>query len=498
MQTYHKIIALSGGWLLWASLLSSCKKLVSVPDPVSTISTSQVFNSEKQANGAMAGVYSRLINGDDPVGAPPVGESSFAAGLSTMLGGLSSDELYFFRSVTEKSWYLVNTNKLTAQEASRTSSVWTSAYGAIYGANSVIEGLAASTSPDLKDSVKQAMTGEAKFVRAFSYFYLTNFFGDIPLVLTIDFNKTRNMPRASQAQIYGQMEMDLREAAAAMPEAYPTSMGERIRPNRYAASALLARVYLYQQNYAGAVEAATTVINQAGLYQLEPDPNNAFVIASREAIWQLKQNDVSVLLRNATPEGYVFIPIYLKTGVASYVFTDTQMKAFETGDKRLCWIDSTKAAPQPGMPAVVSYYPNKYHIGQPNGELMTPPREYYVMLRLAEQYLIRAEAAANGGPGGLASAIADLNVVRSRAGLPALAASLNKEQVLTAVAKERQTELFAEWGHRWLDLKRTGKAAALLSAIPLKQPWAGNHQLLYPIPNTEISVNHFLTQNPGY
>jgi hypothetical protein len=174
------------------------------------------------------------------------------------------------------------------------------------------------------------------------------------------------------------------------------------------------------------------------------------------------------------------------------------MNAFEAGDKRRCWIDSTNAAPMDGMPKVVSYYPNKYNIGQPNSAFMAPPREYYVMLRLAEQYLVRAEAAANGGPGGLASAIADLNVIRSRAGLPALPASLGKDQVLAAVAKERQTELFAEWGHRWFDLKRTGKAHTLLSAIPLKQPWAGDHQLLYPIPNTEISVNHFLTQNPGY
>jgi hypothetical protein len=124
--------------------------------------------------------------------------------------------------------------------------------------------------------------------------------------------------------------------------------------------------------------------------------------------------------------------------------------------------------------------------------------EYYMVLRLAEQYLIRAEAEANGAGGGTAAAIADLNVIRGRAGLPALSPSLTPAQVITAVAHERQTELFAEWGHRWLDLKRTGQAGAVLSVIPLKQPWLGAYQLLYPIPFTETQDDPNLVQNPGY
>ncbi|NML39877.1 RagB/SusD family nutrient uptake outer membrane protein [Chitinophaga sp. G-6-1-13] len=498
MQNYHKIFTVSGGLLLCAFLHSSCKKLVSVPDPVNTISTSQVFGSEKQANGAMVGIYTRMINGDDPFLTTSVGDRSFAGGLSTFMGGLSSDELFYFTGTADNSWYMPNANKLTAFDAGRCGYIWTSAYTSIYSANGVIEGIAAATSPNLKDSVKRALTGEAKFVRAFAYFYLTNFFGDVPLALTIDFNKTRLMPRTPQVQVYQQLVQDLKEAAAAMPEAYPTSMGERIRPNRYAASALLARVYLYQKDYAGAVEAATTVINQTSLYQLEPDPDNAFTVASREAIWQLQQANAANMRGNATPEGYDMSPSMPKIGIAPYCLTDMQMKAFEPGDKRLSWVDSTKASPGLNLPEIVAYFPNKYKIGRTNNAFGAPPREYYVMLRLAELYLVRAEAAANGGPGGLSAAIADLNVIRSRAGLPALSNSLNKEQVLAAVAKERQTELFAEWGHRWFDLKRTGKAHDILTALPLKQPWAGDYQLVYPIPISEINVNHFLTQNSGY
>ncbi|HEY0175448.1 MAG TPA: RagB/SusD family nutrient uptake outer membrane protein, partial [Pedobacter sp.] len=71
------------------------------------------------------------------------------------------------------------------------------------------------------------------------------------------------------------------------------------------------------------------------------------------------------------------------------------------------------------------------------------------------------------------------------------------EGLLDAIAQERRVELFAEWGHRFLDLKRTGKATAILGVIPAKQPWDQN-QLLFPIPSSEIQANPGLTQNPGY
>lgn len=162
--------------------------------------------------------------------------------------------------------------------------------------------------------------------------------------------------------------------------------------------------------------------------------------------------------------------------------------------RRSVWVDSTDYT----LNNVTSRYlfPYKYKTGKHNRVPGGTATEYYMVLRLAEQYLIRAEANALGGQLGLA--INDLNALRRRAGLGDLSNTLNKEQVLAAVAKERQTELFAEWGHRWMDLKRTGKATEVLSAIPYKQPWRGDYQLLYPIPVEEIRKDHFLTQNPNY
>jgi hypothetical protein len=128
----------------------------------------------------------------------------------------------------------------------------------------------------------------------------------------------------------------------------------------------------------------------------------------------------------------------------------------------------------------------------------SPANEYQMVMRLAEMYLVRAEAKINGAPGGKDGAIDDLNVIRNRAGLGMLAKSLSDQAVKAAVAKERQIELFAEGGNRWFDLKRTGAAHAVLTAIPLKLPWEGDYQLLYPIPVREIQTNSALIQNDRY
>ncbi|WP_121196115.1 RagB/SusD family nutrient uptake outer membrane protein [Mucilaginibacter gracilis] len=135
------------------------------------------------------------------------------------------------------------------------------------------------------------------------------------------------------------------------------------------------------------------------------------------------------------------------------------------------------------------YYFSKYKQKLTN---TTATGEYVTYLRLAEQYLIRAEARAKQG--NLAGAIADINVIRTRAGLLNTTAVLQPD-ILLAIEQERRIELFGEYGHRWNDLRRTGRANAVLGA--LKTTWTAN-AALYPIPKTEIQNNSNLTQNPGY
>ncbi|HVU94331.1 MAG TPA: RagB/SusD family nutrient uptake outer membrane protein [Puia sp.] len=486
MQYNYKLPAI----LLLLSILglSACRKLVSVPEPINTLTTAEVFSTDAEASSAMAGIYTTMIN---PLGYYPTG---FANGEVTISGGLSSDDLVYANSGT---LVRVNTNHLLPTDGS---GAW-DAYNEIYGANAVIGGIAASTSPLLHDSVRKELTGEAKFVRALCYFYLTNFNGDVPLALTIDFNQTRNLPRAPQADVYRQIIQDLKDAQAALPADYSVGGGERIRPNKWAATALLARVYLYTGDNADAFTQASAVIANTGQYSLVSDLNGVFLANSTEAIWQLQQNTSHADLGTATSEGFLILPNPLNTGFSTFNLSPQLLAAFEPGDlRRSAWVDSTNNSQNVplGRPSVTTYFPFKYKTGSYNYSIGGTASEYYMVLRLAEQYLIRAEAEANGAGGGTAAAIADLNVIRQRAGLPALPSALTPAQVTAAVAHERQVELFAEWGHRWLDLKRTGQAHAVLSVIPLKQPWAGDYQLLYPISITEIQADPNLTQNPGY
>ncbi len=470
--------------LVVVALFFSCNKLVEIPEPKDTLTTTKVFSTDAQAQSAMSGLLSTMINGSAIISVLP---ANFSNGVVTYLNGLSADELTVVASGAGKN--LFNTNTLVAGVQDQ---IWPTAYRSIYDANAIVEGIEASTSAMLKPLTRVTLTAEAKFIRAFSYFYLVNTYGDVPLVLTTDFNKTVNLPRTAVATIYQQMISDLTDAVNGLPADYATGGGERIRPNKWAAKALLARVYLFTGNNTGAIKEATDVIAQNSLYQLQmTDLNQVFLKNNTEAIWQLAQNSENRDFGNATPEGYYFQPN--STGAIYTVISNELINAFESGDlRRSSWINST-VFPAGGTTYV---YPYKYKVGVNNRVISAPTTEYYMVLRLAEQYLIRAEAEAINGESDLA--IDDLNVIRKRAGLGDLPKTLTKDALLAAVAKERQTELFVEWGHRWMDLKRTGKASAVLSAMPLKQPWLGDYQLLYPIPVEEIRKDHFLIQNPKY
>jgi hypothetical protein len=472
----------------------SCRKMVTVAEPINSITSAEIFSTNTQAAAAMAGVYSQMIN----TGGYTL---SLTNGETTVIGGLSSDELlgYGLNQTAFAGLRDINTNHLTFSNTN-TPILWQDAYKTIYGCNSVIEGIAASTAGTLTDSVRKELTAEAKFVRAFCYFYLVNFYGDVPLALTVDFNKTRNMARTPSKDVYHQIILDLKDAQAVLPADYSAAgpAMERTVPNRWAATALLARVYLYRGDYAGAETQATAVIGNTALYGLEPDPNNVFLANSREAIWQLAQTATEPVIKNATTEGVAIIPNPLSTGLARYYLSDQQLNAFEPNDlRRTDWVNSTDFVSAPGAAPETLNYPYKYKVGSATAS-NAPPSEYYMVVRLAEILLIRAEARAHGAGGGPATAADDLNAIRARAGLGGLSNSMDQTQAQAAVAQERRVELFAEWGHRWLDLKRTGQASSVLSALPLKQPWAGDYQLLYPIPFNEIQADHFLVQNPQY
>jgi hypothetical protein len=364
--------------------------------------------------------------------------------------------------------------------------IWEPIYSLIYTCNVSIKEIAASAG--MSPPVKKQLAGEMKFMRAFLYFQLVNLFGDIPLALTSDYRLNRALPRTPVAQVYQQMMQDLAEAEAALDTAYVDGFGsvvtERVRPNKWAAIALLARVCLYQGNWIGAQAKAGMLIDNS-TFILEPDLNKVFLSISNEAIFQIE-----IRTNNSTEDARAYRTIFGFSTLTPAVLTSAFVSLFSFTDARLIkWVGSYTLQPSSTI-SIPYHHPNKYKINS------TPPTDYVMVLRLAEQYLIRAEARAQQN--NLAGAKTDLDAIRLRAGLPGVTVT-TKEAMLQAIAHERQVELFTEWGHRWFDLKRTGAMDSLMMRVSAEKGTVWKpHYKLFPIAQEEINHNPNLTQNPGY
>ena len=271
-----------------------------------------------------------------------------------------------------------------------------------------------------------------------------------------------------------------------------TPSSDRLRPNKWTATALLARVYLYKNDWPNAEAKATLLINNKALYDTVP-LNSVFLKNSKEAIWQLQPVNVGwnteearvFVLPSSGPSGSSPVdgyPVYL---------SDFFRNAFESGDKRkVNWINNVTINGSTGM--MTYYYPFKYKVASVN----SPVTEYSMVFRLAEQYLIRAEARAQQS--NISGAQNDLNVLRARAGLQGTSAS-SKSALIEAAFNERRFELFTEWGHRWLDLKRTGKVDEVMQYVAgLKGTSWNTNWKWYPISQYDRIQNPNLGQNTGY
>ena len=449
-------------YFLVFTCLQGCKKFVEVDPPKTQITKDLVFTTDATATSAIEGLYEQMMENIE----------SIANGGLTLYTGLSSDELVYY--MTTPSYGEFYSNGLEPTNENLKSNLWGPSYNYIYQANSIIEGLSKSTTVSV--TLKQQLIGEAKFIRAFYYFYLTNLWGDVPLIISTDYLINSKAGRIQQNEIYDQIIADLTDAKSLLSSDYSFSNGERIRPTQWAAIALLARVYLYIGDWTNAEAQSSLLINNTNFFSLA-DLNDVFLKNSNEAIWQL----LPVVPDVNTGEGYMFAQT---DGIPTYAgVSDNLLAVFEAGDNRkTSWIYSYSSDNQ-------NYnVPFKYKL-----QFSPSQDEYNTVLRLAEQYLIRAEARAEQN--NILGAQSDLNTIRNRAGLSNTLAG-NKEELLLAIGHERQVELFAEWGHRWLDLKRTHQADIILG--PLKRANWQSTDSLYPIPQYEIDNDPNLTQNAGY
>ena len=451
-----------GMLFLFSFYIMSCESFLDLDPPKNKLTSETVFEDTAIVESALANIYYNMRENGIVSGG--------FFGLTTSMG-IYTDELDYYG--TSDDFLKLYNHEVTASDIGNISNWWSQSYNLIYAANDIIKGVENSTA--LSEEEKAAFKGQALFVRGYLHSLLVALYGDIPYINTTNYIENNVVSRTPVNTVYESIIEDLTNAVSLLDDT--DTSGERVLPNKSVANALLARIYLYVEDWTKAEETADKLI---GTHNLELDINKVFLKASQETLWQFKPGGPSI---ENTQEGSLLVIESLPT--QGYALTNNLVTAFEPDDlRRSNWVGSITD----GTISLQFAYKYKETLNSTQESL-----EYSIIFRLAEQYLIRAEARAQLGD--ITGAQADLNVIRNRAGLGnTTAATMN--DLLDAILQERQVELFTEQGHRWFDLKRMGKASEVLT--PIKTNWLDTNILL-PIPDAELLINpNLLPQNDGY
>ncbi len=443
-----------------------CKSNIDL-SPISQIDASTGFTTKSDMDAAMNGCYNALL-------------SNNSYGLNYWIGAdLTADNLTdvgTFQDLKELENKIISTNNAT------TTNYWINAYSGINRLNNVIASAPKAAAND-KAVNADLYTAEARCLRAFQYFNLLRYYGGsetgynkasglgVPLVLkpTLALADTTSTPRSPEADCWKAIVDDLTFAAKNLPARSGTISNNTGRINGNIANALLARAYLYTGDWANAEAISDNIIKNGG-YSLLASASYANIFASKntaESIWELQFDS-----QNSNAAAFY----YFSTGLGgrNEISSTSSLKAaHETGDIRLP-VNYTLATSAVPVAKTLKYT----HVDGTDN---------VIQVRLAEMYLIRAEARANQSK--FVDALVDVNIIRARAGLtPAVAAT--QADLLLAIEKERRIELAHE-GHRWFDLRRYNRT----STVGVTQGFRN----LWPIPDREVTTSGgIIAQNPGY
>lgn len=463
------------GLLICMSVLPACEEFLEIPAPTNSVTGETVFLNKGTIDKLMNNMYYNWA------------QSSGIVVQYARSAEFFSDNAY---NPTGTSFYPEMTGQLTPETSTMSSGLWGIWYTTIYGANLILEGL--PDAPGITDeAVRDAYMGASLTIRAAAHYYLARTFGDVPINLTADVAENSFKPRAAVAEVYAQVIADLNEAMTLLPE---TGAGnKRYIDNKYIPQALLARVYTTMGNWTAAETAANAVI-ASGQYQLVTDLADVFYRPSKEVISSLGNTwAFSAVYQDRALTGTSFDPVNT-FGQGSYpALSEDLLNSFETGDNRkTIWVNLENSGGYSN--------PNNRYFSIKFLNTAVPVQagkeQDYVFIRLAEMYLIRAEARARKTSPDLTGAASDLDLIRNRAGLANTTATTQTD-LINAIIKERRVEFFHEGGYRWDDLVRTGTADAVISALPWKINW-DSYKTLWPIPLAQVNLNSNLEQNPGY
>ena len=491
----HKIFLI----LIAAGLfLGSCTKEFLEVQPKGTSLEENYYQNAQEA-------YNGLVAAYDPLG------TECGATYSNKLGPLNSasDDCYAGGATSSDvpAWQAWNNYTVDASVGIQ-GDFWSRNFTGVYRANILLSKL---DGVPMDEALKARYIAEAKFLRAYFYFDLVRLFKNVPLFTSlVSPADIFNVTQAKPEDVWAQIEKDLNEAIPDLPVSIPVSENGRV--TKMAATALLGKVILYQNNDSRMLEAADLFeqVNTSPNYELLPDFGQIFRADNefnKESIFEIAHTSQALHGWEAWPnfEGNVYTQMcgpraYVgPTYVAGWGFNPItpELVALLKNDPRYPYtvsnIDSLKVA---GVATYEKGYQNTGYFVQK----FAPLQEFYstiggdpvlnypnnvIEIRLADTYLMEAEALVRGG-GNASKAQFYLDKVRARVGLPSVPATLDN------IYKERRLELATE-GHRWFDLVRTGQAGTALAS---KGFTVGKNEIL-PIPLAELA-NTKLVQNPLY
>lgn len=439
---------------LIVTVFASCEKFLDV-DPKESVSDDQTIFDKTSAEEAVRGIYSALSGG------------GYYATSFQSIGYLSGDNIVWTGSQSQIQEFI---NHKVSPDNSTIASAWSQIYVVINRANNVIEKLPNVDEGQFTVAYRNQLLGESYFLRALAYFDLVRTWGGVPIILKPTLTATDNVgvARSTAAETYAQILADLNKAESLL----------QATTNRYRATlktvwALKARYYLYQKDWVNAESFASKIISDPVNYYLKSPYNSFYNSGARgtvESVFEVYYNGTT----ETNGHGGQWLPQTLG-GTRQWAPNDAFVALVNdplVGGNRNALVAKDNQN---------RWYGTLYGSTNAAGS--------YV-IRIAELYLIRAEARAQqSNLSAVTGALFDLNAVRARAGLAASTAATQAD-ILLAIENERRVELAFE-PHRWFDLVRTGRAQTVLNITDA-------NKLLLPLPSQQLLLDQALKQNPGY
>jgi hypothetical protein len=487
-------------YIIGASLLlgTGCKKLD--VDPIgSTITESQYYQTLEQCNTSTQVAYNYIEYS---------GSWWQTFNWRYLSGEAASDNAWVGNTYQPSGTaaYMAVAHYTLDAANDRNEAHWVELYKSIGVYNSMIQDI---TAAPIDEAHKKQFVAELKFLRSWCYFDLVRNWGDVPLVLKVHTPET-HLPRTPVKEVYNQIVADLKESASVLPKKSEYAANDRYRASKGAALTLLAKTYLYMEDWANA-EATAKQVMDLGDYNLEPSFGTLWGYTYKNGMESIFEIQYASSKSPALPSNgmYVMTNSVVDGGWGFYSLSSDLENAFKSeGDSvRLQWTMNRQGLPVAGDPGTPKFdarawpyggaTPNPYSkSGRVSRKQYTPKSQrpangLYAfndkLLRFADVVLIHAEASAMQGKN--SEALSSLKRIRDRVGLMTNM-SLSGWNLINAVRKERRLELAFE-GDRLYDLRRWKDEGGNPVINSVLGPNGSFVQY-----NTQISTDPFETHNP--